>query len=47
MKFEIPIIPLISICTGSGLNQKYTDPVGSMQVVHCPESRSVRSWTVD
>jgi len=25
MKIEIPTIPLISICTGSGLNQKYTD----------------------
>jgi len=27
MKIEIPTIPLISICTGSGLNQKYTDLV--------------------
>ena len=25
MKIEISTIPLISICTGSGLNQKYTD----------------------
>jgi len=28
MKIKIPTIPLISICTESGLNQKYTDPGG-------------------
>jgi len=30
MKIEIPTIPLISICTGSGLNQKYTDPTDQL-----------------
>jgi len=34
MKIEIPTIPLISICPGSGLNQKYTDPNQGLLITH-------------
>jgi len=43
MKIEIPTIPLISICTGSGLNQKYTDPCLGQETLrlHAGDKREV------
>jgi len=46
MKIEIPTIPLISICTGSGLNQKYTDPEGQILSgwSHCMEAHRCTAY---
>ena len=49
MKIEIPTIPLISICTGSGLNQKYTDcpnkVTWSWQCLPCKQTLCARHPT--